>query len=72
MATGQHEPFEPQREFFGDEYESLRQSLLRWQTACLTAGATAFVAVVALAWLALHSRVVPYVPYQADRNTGNS
>jgi type IV secretion system protein VirB5 len=35
--------------------------LLRWQTACLTAAATAFVAVVALAWLALQSRLVPYV-----------
>lgn len=61
MARGLRQPFEPQREFFGDEYESLRQSLLRWQTACLTTGATAFVAVVTLAWLALHSRVVPYV-----------
>jgi type IV secretion system protein VirB5 len=61
MAARLREPLEQQREFFGDEYESLRQSLLRWQTACLTAATTAFVAVVALAWLALHSRLVPYV-----------
>jgi len=61
MATGLRRPFEQQREFFGDEYESLRQSLLRWQTACLTSAATAFAAVMALAWLALHSRLVPYV-----------
>jgi type IV secretory pathway TrbF-like protein len=61
MAARLHQPFEQQREFFGDEYDSLRQSLLRWQTACFTVAATAFVAVVALAWLALHSRLVPYV-----------
>jgi type IV secretory pathway TrbF-like protein len=61
MAGRLHETLEQHREFFGDEYESLRQSLLRWQTACLVSAVTAFVAVAALAWLALHSRAVPYV-----------
>ena len=61
MAASPHGLSEPQREFFSDEYEPLRQSLRHWQIACLASSVTALIAVLALAWLASHSRLVPYV-----------
>lgn len=51
----------PESEFFTDEYEPLRRELNHWRVGALISAATALIAVVALAWLALHSRLVPYV-----------
>src|SRR6516165_462683 len=61
MAAILDESLDRRREFFRDEYEPLRQSLRHWQFAGLVSSATALIAVLALAWLALHSRLVPYV-----------
>jgi type IV secretory pathway TrbF-like protein len=62
MATNPLEAFSYQeREYFTDEYERLALAARNWQIAFLIAAGTAFIAVVALGWLAMHSRLIPYV-----------